>query len=275
VDGAALAGARSLSRGRSLGEQMGSAEATARKFFAANMDGAWAPMTNLHVDLSWPPPPPKTAVLRVEGTADAPRYFLRIFGYNGLRLRAVGVANRRDVNIVLVLDRSGSIENMSACDDLRAAAKEFVNTFVDGRDRVALVTFGTTYRVDFPAAFNFKSASINIDTRINAVRCVGGTNSASACWTAWQQLQAINEQNTLNVILFFSDGQPNALHMNNLQIKSSSSCTDKSARNGVIVPAGTEVWGIFQALEPNPHPRGVRIMFRLQTRTGAVLPEQL
>ena len=96
VDGAALAGARSLSRGRSLAEQQGSAENTARAFFAANMHEAWSPMSNLQVGVSWPPAPPKTAVIRVEATADAPTYFLKYLGYSRLGLKAVGVANRRE-----------------------------------------------------------------------------------------------------------------------------------------------------------------------------------
>lgn len=252
VDGAALAGARSLSRGRSLGDQRASAESTARAFFNANMYEAWSPIQNVNLGFSWPAAPPKTAVLQITANALAPTYFLKMFGYDGLRLEAIGTASRRDVNIILVLDRSGSIENMGACDDLRSAAKSFVATFVDGRDRLGLVTFGTTYRVDFPAAFDFKSAATSIVTRIDAVRCVGGTNSASAYWVAWQQLQALNEANTLNVILFFTDGQPNGLHMNDLRI--AANCVDNTARNGVIVPAGTTVWGIFDPVEPNPAP---------------------
>jgi hypothetical protein len=38
--------------------------------------------------------------------------------------------------------------------------------------------------------------------------------------------------------------------MSNLKVKASSTCTNKSDKNGVITPAGTATWGIFQALEP-------------------------
>jgi Flp pilus assembly protein TadG len=251
VDGAALAAARSLSRGLSLASQRSAAEATAAQFFTANMHRAWGNVTSPAPTVTWPAAPPKTTIVRVEGTVEAPTYFMRLLGYNTLRLNAAGAANRRDVNIMLVLDRSGSIQNLGACDDLRAAAKSFVETFVDGRDRLGLVTFGTSYRVDFAPAFDFRSRSgSNIVTNIDAIQCIGGTNSAAAYWMAWQQLLALNEPNTLNVILFFTDGQPNTLHMSNLKVKASSTCTNKSDKNGVITPAGTATWGIFQALEP-------------------------
>ncbi len=254
ADGAALAAARSLSRGIGLGQQQASAEATADEFFHANMHRAWSPLGNPQAVVSWPAAPPKTTIVRVDGSVEAPTYFMKMLGYNSLLVTASGAANRRDVNIMLVLDRSGSVQNLGACDDLRSAAKSFVDSFVDGRDRLGLVTFGTSYRVDSPPSFNFKSGGVNVMTMIDSIVCIGGTNSAAAYWSAWQQLSAINEPNTLNVILFFTDGQPNTLHMNNLKVNPASTCVDKSDKNGVITPAGAQVWGIFQAMEPNPPP---------------------
>jgi len=118
-----------------------------------------------------------------------------------------------------------------------------------------MITFGTTYRVDFAMANDFKSRSgVNLPTMIDNISCIGVTNSAAAYWLGYQQLVAINEPGTLNVILFFTDGKPNTLHMPNLQIKSTSSCSNKSDRNGVLAPAGSQVWGIFKAIESQPPP---------------------
>lgn len=255
TDGAAIAAARSLSRGMSLEQQRTSAEATAEEFFQANMRDAWASLANARAVVSWPSAPPKTTVVRVDAVVDAPTYFMRMFGYNTVRLAAAGTANRRDVNIVLVLDRSGSVENLGACDDLRAAARGFAESFVDGRDRIGLVTFGTSYRLDFAPDFDFRSRAVgNMLTMIDNIRCIGGTNSAAAYWTAWQQIQAINEPNTLNVILFFTDGQPNTLHLNNLVVNPASGCVNKAVKNGVLTPAGGQIWGIFRPTEPTAPP---------------------
>lgn len=255
TDGAALAAARSLSRGLDPAEQHASASETAGRFFAANISSGWMGLSNPTLTIAFPAAPPKTTVIDLLAQVDAPTYFMRIFSLNNVRVAAAGTASRRDVNIVLVTDRSGSLENSGSCDDLREAAKAFADAFVDGRDRLGLVTFGTTYRSDFDPAFDFKSRpGANLLTVIGNVRCVGGTNSAAAYWLGYQKLVAINEPGTLNVILFFTDGQPNTVTMNQLQIKSASSCTNKNDKIGVITPAGTAVWGIFLYNETAPPP---------------------
>jgi len=259
ADGAALSAARSLSRGVSLASQQEAAAATARKFFAANMPSGWLGVAITDPVVTFPPAPPKSTIVEVAASAAVPAYFMRILGIDSVTVNASAASTRRDVNIIMVLDRSGSLANSGSCDELREAAKQFVNQFVDGRDRVGMITFGTTYRVDFPMASDFRSRTgTTLPAMIDAIGCVGGTNSAAAYWLGYQQLVAINEPGTLNVILFFTDGKPNTLHMPALEIKSSSSCSNKSDRNGVLAPAGSQIWGIFQAAEtqgpPAPNP---------------------
>jgi Flp pilus assembly protein TadG len=255
VDGAALAAGRSLSRGLDLASQRGSATQMATNVFHANFTDRWLGASNPSIAVSFPAAPPKTTIIHVEASVEAPTYFMRILGVNSLTVRSMAEATRRDVNIMLVLDRSGSLAQSNSCGPLRTAATSFVQTFVDGRDRVGMITFGTTYNVDFPPAFDFLSRSgTNLVTMINNINCVGGTNAAAPYWLAYQQLVAINEPGTLNVILFFTDGQPNSLHMPALQVKTNSPCLDHSDKNGVVAPAGTQVWGVFRALESGPPP---------------------
>jgi hypothetical protein len=255
TDGAALAAARSLSREIDPLLQQTSATNTATKFFNANINNGWMGLTTPQIVVTFPPAPPKTTIVRIDSNVTAPTYFMRLFGISTITVRAAGAANRRDVNIMMVLDRSRSLDISGSCDDLREAAKSFVDAFVDGRDRIGMATFGTTYRVDFPPAFDFRSrAGTNLPTMINNIFCIGGTNAAAAYWQGYLQLNALNEPGTLNVILFFTDGQPNTLHMPALEVKSSSSCTNKSDKVGVITPAGSQVWGIFLPVEVNPPP---------------------
>ncbi|MCS6953352.1 MAG: VWA domain-containing protein [Bryobacterales bacterium] len=255
TDGAALAAGRSLSRGLDLASQRTSAVQTAEAVFRANFVDGWLGAFNPQISVSFPAAPPKTSIVRVETSVAAPTYFMRIFAVNSLTVRSVAEATRRDVNVMMVLDRSGSLAESNSCGPLRVAANSFVHAFLDGRDRVGLITFGTTYNVDFPLAFDFRSRSgTNLPTMINNIACVGGTNAAAPYWLAYQQLRALNEPGALNVILFFTDGQPNSLHMPALQVRASSPCIDKSDKNGVVAPAGTQVWGVFRALETGPPP---------------------
>ena len=257
TDGAALAAARSLSRGLSLGAQQGSATATAQKFFDANIQNGWLGLSNPSTEITFPAAPPKTTIVQIDTAVNANTYFMRMFGVTHVTLHARGAATRRDVNVEVVLDRSGSLANSSSCTPMKSAAISFIQSFVNGRDRLGLVTFGTTYRSDFDPATDFQSRGGGGDmvTMVNNIACVGGTNAAAAYWLAYQKLLALNEPGALNVILFFTDGQPNTLHMPAIQIKNpGSTCTDKTAKNGVLTPAGASIWGIFLAAELGPPP---------------------
>jgi Flp pilus assembly protein TadG len=253
-DAAALAAARSLSRGLDLASQQSSATSTASRFFNANIQNGWMGLSNPTINVTFPAAPPKTTIVNVSTGVDVPTYFMRVAGFTSMHVNGAGAATRRDVNVELVVDRSGSLG--TACAALRTAGNTFVQSFVDGRDRLGLITFGTTYRSDFDPAMDFQShaAPNNMVTMLNNLTCVGGTNSAAAYWLAWQKLLAINEPGTLNVIVFFTDGYPNTVTMNNLQVKGSSGCTDKSDRTGVIEPAGSQVWGVAVAQETGPPP---------------------
>jgi hypothetical protein len=263
TDGAALAAARSLSRGLTLSSQMASATQTAERFFTFNIHNGWLGLSSPTITVTFPAAPPKTTIVQVESAVQVPTYFMRVLGMESVIVRANGAANRRDVNIMLVLDRSGSLNTAGACDDLRSAARSFTENFVDGRDRLGLITFGTSYRVDFAPDFDFLTDTTPMTEMIDDIVCVGGTNSAAAYRQAYDRLKTINEPGTLNVILFFTDGQPNTLHMDALQIKGTSTCTDKTAKNGVVTPAGTSIWGIFQpyatAAPPAPNPDWIAV----------------
>lgn len=213
VDGAALSAARSLSRGLDLGSQQGAATDTAIRWYHANIPNGWMNVANLaDPTVTFPAAPPKTTIVNVAATIQAPAYFMRVAGVNSVTITVVGQANRRDVNIILVLDRSGSLYESGSCGAVQAAASQFVNSFVNGRDRLGLVTFGTDYRVDFPPAMNFATAGPpNLVTDIGQLYCYGYTNAAAAYWAAYQQLVSIGDQGALNVLLFFTDGMPNTV----------------------------------------------------------------
>ena len=71
-------------------------------------------------------------------------------------------APRKAVNVVLVVDRSGSLSISGSCTALSESAIYFAINSAPGRDKVGLVTFATTTYVDLPITSTFQTANPNI-----------------------------------------------------------------------------------------------------------------
>lgn len=225
VDGAALAGARALARGADGTTQIASAQSAARGYVKLNIPDGYLLSTNLvvlqpTVDLS-------VAFQRkvsVTANVDSPALFMRYIGAGVTTVSASAQAVRRDVNIAMVVDRSGSLTTSGSCGALRAAAVNFVNKFANLRDNISLVTFASSTFVNFPMANNFQSASPNVPSLLNSIVCQGSTSSAMGLWQGYDQLVGLNQAGALNIILFFTDGQPTGVAFN-MPIANASGCT--------------------------------------------------
>lgn len=208
TDAASLAAARSLAKGMTLAEQEGTAILRAQAFFDANFPTGYLGTANKTVNITVAETAYRTRTVFVDAAVDANAYFMTFLGFEKSTVRAAGEASRRDVNLILVLDRSGSMQNTGSCTPMKNAARQFVEQFANQRDRLGLLTFSTTTSLEFAPSMNFKPT---LDTEIASISCAGWTSSAMALWRAYEQLQAINEPGTLNLILFFTDGQPTTL----------------------------------------------------------------
>jgi Flp pilus assembly protein TadG len=234
VDAATLAGARSLSRGNDDPTQQTNAEATAQAYLAADFPqgylGVSAPtVSNLAVNESQP----HVRSVTMSASTQVPLMFLSWFGGLSTTVGASATATRRDVNVMVVMDRSGSLANSGSCTPVKNAATGFVSKFANGTDNVGLITFATSSRADFPLATDFNTAATPVSTIINSVTCTGATSSAQALWQGYQALATLNQPAALNVILFFTDGQPTAVTAV-LPKKAGSSCTSAGPFTGVF-----------------------------------------
>ena len=211
VDGSVLAAARSLQVGLTLDAQTASAVGTAQAYFAANFPPGYMFTSSPSVSVAVAESGYKVRTVTVTASVRAPTYFMRILGIAALTTSASGQASRRDVNLMIVADRSGSMNNNNACAVLRGAAAQFIGNFANGRDRIGLIEFGGTTNLDYPPNVNFASSRPSLQDAIGNLVCQGSTNTSTAIWEAYQQLQAINEPGALNLILLFTDGRPTAM----------------------------------------------------------------
>lgn len=156
-----------------------------------------------------------TREVRLSTSVTVPTFFLRILGRNEVVVASAATAARRDVNVMMVVDRSASLApwNADAWTSVVSAAKLFVNQFDNTRDKVGLVTFGTGAGVEFSPATNFKTS---IEAKLDGVQMAqnAATNASHGLWLGLAELRALNESGPLNVLVFFTDGQPSAITAN-------------------------------------------------------------
>ncbi len=260
VDAAALAAARALSQGTNPISTQQIVNQVVDKYFAVNFPQGLLLSTRSYDAPVITSNSNSTRTVQISARAVVPTFFLRAAGYSTLPVAAMATSMRRDVNIVLVLDRSGSLMLVSppAWDDVQAAAKFFIDQFDDQRDRLGVVSFGTGARIDLAPSTNFKTRAKNL---IDMMACYSGnrTNSPYGMWTGYQALAALPASGALNVVVLFTDGQPTA-YTNNFPVRTSGSVyCSVTPKTGVYMTDQDggigSIWGLFQTLAP-PAPTG-------------------
>lgn len=210
-DAAALAAARSLNVGLTLSEQEDSARNRAHAFFDSNFPDRDMNTSGRSAEVAVEETALRTRSVTVSARVLAPTYFMRLVGVPSVEIRALGKASRRDVNMMMVLDRSGSMQSSGACEPMKSAARSFVTRFAEGRDRLGMITYSTAWHHAYPLTKNFKTQSPTLDSVIGTITCTGGTSTAMAVSEAYNKLVAINEPGALNIIMLFTDGIPTGL----------------------------------------------------------------
>jgi Flp pilus assembly protein TadG len=240
ADAAALAGARSLSIGMDFTSQKQNAQAIAQQYFYANYPTGYLNTKNVSIAADAKETGTHTRTVTVTVGADVSMYFLGLLGHDTTHIGASAQTSRRDVNVVLTLDRSGSMSGV--CETMKANAQSFVSKFTNGRDTMGLITFMGNANVDFPSTLNFASQSPNLSDTLAKLKCAGNTGSAAALYLAYQQIKSVAEPGALNVIVFFTDGVPNGFSSGpapaGFPVKSTSACNGGKPLAGFISQSG-------------------------------------
>jgi fibro-slime domain-containing protein len=118
---------------------------------------------------------------------------------------------REASDIVLVIDRSGSMSNDSneslpqqPMTQAKDAAKNFIDKLSLTEDRVSVVSFSTTATLDVSLTSNFANAK----SVISGLTADGWTNLPDAILLASNELTANGRPNVRHIIIILSDGNP-------------------------------------------------------------------
>jgi len=160
--------------------------------------------------------------IRVTGNVNSPGNLAAIFGVDQVSTTSAGVARKNEVEIMLVLDRSGSMGSPSSkIADLKTAAKSFISYFEDtqDQDKMGLVSFATTVKVDVALGNNYVTAMTG---KINAMNANGATNAEDSLAQAGDVSKGglpdysgvPGDKRVQQFVIFFSDGMPTALRDN-------------------------------------------------------------
>jgi Flp pilus assembly protein TadG len=263
VDGASLAAARALNLGQTTSSQAASAKQNAVNWFYANFPaGSWFTTGTLmdssdaHAHVYDDTVNPNLRHVDVTASSNVPTLFMNWFGVKKTLIVANGFASRRDVNAMLVLDRSGSMG--SSCSSLITAAKTFTGQFSAGRDKIGAISFADNAYLHAVPLSTFQSTLGYINSlgtgngELDTIACAGGTATPQAIALAYNELYKINQPGALNVIVVETDGLPNTVTMNfwdgsTAGLSSSSGCLDTQSKkkggggfgSSAVLPAWT------------------------------------
>jgi len=200
VDSAALTGARTLRSGETLARE----QATA----AAYANGVGPAINGATLDISIATDEQGESTFQVSAFQTMPTILMRLLGIDHINVRAISVAAVPPVDLILVIDQSGSLGAVGAWDDLQVAAKEFVQYFDDDIDQLGLVSFQTRAADRFQIAHGFR---VSLASSIDGMSSAGWTNYGEGLRLAHQQITSadVRERST-KVVVFFTDGRPTA-----------------------------------------------------------------
>jgi Flp pilus assembly protein TadG len=200
VDAGVMAAARAL--------RSGEASARNQALAMSRANGVVPDDPRTTVDVIFGMTPEGDHTVTMTATRPMPTTLMRLLGRKTVDVGSSATAVVPPVDLIFVVDQSGSLGSAGAWDDLQDAARSFVDYFSDDLDQMALVSFGTRGATRMPLQAPFRTTARN---RIDGMAAVGWTNTAEGLQLAYNQLVGPNTRDrAVKVVVFFTDGRPTA-----------------------------------------------------------------
>jgi Mg-chelatase subunit ChlD len=199
VDAGSLAAARTLRQGQKAAETEAFAVAAANGVI---LGGA----TTVTIQFGTNAKLQQTVLMRARRTI--PMLFARAVGKKEMTIGAVAEATVPPIDMILVVDRSGSLETQKAWVPLQNAVKDFVKLFDDDIDQLGMVSFQVRANDEVLLTHKFKGP---ITSGVSGMNANGDTNTGEGLRLASEQLKLPNVRpGAAKVVVFFTDGRPTA-----------------------------------------------------------------
>jgi Flp pilus assembly protein TadG len=154
------------------------------------------------------------SAVKVTGRAEALGGIAEVYGLKPVRIRINAEAEKRQVEIALLLDRSASMSG-ARLSALKSGARSFLTYFESSQssDKLGLVSFGTSARLDRPVSTGFVTAT---RTAIDGLTAAGACNAEQALALAagagglTDQSEFPDAKKVAQFAVFFTDSRPTA-----------------------------------------------------------------
>ena len=249
VDAAAIGSGNTLNRGAVMDTT--AVRDVALRFFNANYPTGYFGSTPVYYNATPVQGALGVRTITINASQHVPMLFMRVLGISQSTVAATAQVTVRFVNMMLVVDRSGSVfratfngtPTRQIVDD---SLHQFVDPvdgsqspyFSDGRDNIGMVTFGATWNLDFPLSVNFQTGTPHIGTAIDNIDwdTNNSTNTAEGLFHGYRELVKLAQPGALNVIVLLTDGRPSAFS-GTFPLRTTaplSTCTNTTAKVGVM-----------------------------------------
>lgn len=199
VDAAALAGARSIRKGEDV------ARARALAVASANGLDSRGPVS---ISVTFGSNEWDERTVAVSASRIHPTLLMKLADRDSMTVASSATAAIPPVDMVLVLDQSGSLGSAGAWDDLQEASRQFVRHFDDDIDQVGMISFNVRAAHHFQIRQPFLSDAVST---INGMHSTSYTNTGEGMRLAFDQFQSASVRHrSAKVVVFFTDGRPTA-----------------------------------------------------------------